>query len=78
MNLRTIEDRYRNDGAFYSLVKNMEMMIENLHFTPSEVREAAVYACLMVETRNPRPMNISKDLEDHLRLLAEKRPREKS
>ena len=51
MDLKTLEGRYRNDQTFHALVKNLEMLIEHLEMTPSEVREAAMYATIRVESR---------------------------
>jgi len=69
MNLKYADDRYANDPKFHHLVRSLEALIENLEMTPSEIREAAVYACLRVEVRRPpTPIAISPDLEAYLKL----------
>ncbi len=47
---RTTE-RYDNDVAFRSIVDMMQSIMLQLHLTPSEVREAAMFACILVERR---------------------------
>ena len=53
--LMTVEERYQRDPAFRTLVDVLEHQIQTLQLTPTEVREAAVLACLHVEhLRVPR------------------------
>ena len=47
------EERYFNDNNYRRFVDMMQYCIENLHLTPAEVREGAVYACIRVEMRRP-------------------------
>ncbi len=56
MNRQSAEDRYQNDPEFHALVTTMEAAYERLQFTPSEMREAAVYAAIRVEQRTMRPV----------------------
>jgi hypothetical protein len=49
-----IEDRYRNDVAFHAMVDALRGAIETLQLSPSEVREAAMFACYMTEMRRGR------------------------
>ena len=51
-----VEDRYRNDNAFHVVVDQMQRIILELHLSPSELREAAMFACYLVECRHPRPI----------------------
>lgn len=44
-----LEERYRNDPDFHILVKNLENIIETLRLTPSEIRDAAMFACIKFE-----------------------------
>lgn len=67
MDLRSADRRYENDASFNHLVKALENLIEKLEMTPSEVREAAVFACFRVEMRRPpRPIRLSPELELYL------------
>ena len=59
-----IDDRYRNDPAFHAMVDTMRAVIENMQLTPSEVREAAMYACYQTEMRRPTPIRIEDPYED--------------
>jgi hypothetical protein len=77
MNLKYLDDRHHRDPLFASVVKNLENLIENLQLTPSEVREAAIYACMRVEMRTTRPMIFSPGLEAHLENLGYMRARER-
>lgn len=62
-------ERYRNDPAFKRLVDTMLYHIEQSHFTPSELRDAAVCAAILHESHNvqiivsPLPDAIAKTLE---------------
>lgn len=46
-----VSERYRNDVVFHAIVDTLQAAIERLELTPSEVREAAMYACSLVEMR---------------------------
>lgn len=50
----SVEERYYRDPVFHALVDALSREIESLHLTPSEVREAAIYACQRVEERRAR------------------------
>lgn len=52
MNIKTAEDRYLSDPQFHALVDAMYHHIETLNLTPSEMREAAMYACILFEQRH--------------------------
>jgi hypothetical protein len=51
--MKTPEEKYMADPAYHVLVDTMEQMIIEFKFTPSEMREAAVYACTRYEIRRP-------------------------
>jgi hypothetical protein len=53
---RKLEEAYRNDPEFRQFVKTMYMLIEQLKFSPSEVRDAAMFAVWMHERDNPKPV----------------------
>jgi hypothetical protein len=44
-----VRDRYQNDAMFHALVDNLRAAILRMDLTPSEVREAAMLACIMEE-----------------------------
>lgn len=50
MNRQSAEERYRYDAAFHRLVDFMTDSYLNLQFTPSEMREAAVFAAIRAES----------------------------
>lgn len=47
--------RYLNDPAFHTVVETMRLIIRSATLTPSEVREAAMTACVIEEMHSPRP-----------------------
>lgn len=54
----TFEQRYNSDPTLHAIVDMMSAAIERLQLTPSEMREAAIFACIRVEQRRMRPMLI--------------------
>ena len=66
----TIISRYNNDPAFNLLVTQIEAMIMNAQFTGSEIRQAAMMACINVESGKLRPYTvIPREAEDALQVL---------
>jgi hypothetical protein len=57
--LDRLGERYRNDVTFKAMVDLLRSMVERLELTPSEVREAAVFACMMVEERTLHMVRIA-------------------
>lgn len=51
---RTPDARYRQDNSFRQLVDMMEAHIHATNFTPMEMREAALLACINYERRHIR------------------------
>ena len=51
----TPEEKYRHDPHYHALVNMMESFIEKAEFTPSELREAALYAAIRVDLRRASP-----------------------
>lgn len=49
MNLQEAEKRYASDSTFASVVRWLESILHGNHLSPSEVRDAAVYAAMRVE-----------------------------
>jgi len=50
-----VKARYLNDPTFHCVVDHMRTIIRSATLTPSEVREAAMMACVIEEMYNPRP-----------------------
>jgi hypothetical protein len=44
-------ERYEHDPIFHAIVAHMAQAIENLQLTPTEMREAAMLACILFEER---------------------------
>lgn len=51
---RDPRDRYRTDAEFSALVNMIRGWIHRLHWTPSEIREAAMLACVLEEMEHTR------------------------
>ena len=46
------KDRYENDSDYRTFVDSVEAMLIRAYFTPAEVREMAVLACIHYEMRH--------------------------
>jgi len=62
------ENRYRNDVAYHKLVDMIEALIVQAKYTPSEIRECALLACIHHEMRYGQkqfevPVEVEKALE---------------
>ena len=66
--MMTPMDRYYRDAVFHHLVDTLVAALEVAETTPTEIREAAMVAQLIYESRHPRPVPIS---DDELRLWYE-------
>lgn len=53
MDLRDIEYRYLHDATLKAFIDALENMMEQLELTPTEVRQACLFACMRVELRHP-------------------------
>jgi len=51
----TPRHRYQNDVMYHNLVDTLLNVIIECHLTPSEVREAAVLACILYEEKRTEP-----------------------
>lgn len=68
MNFTDLEKRYHNDNAFHIVVDTLQSAIMEMHLSPSEVRDAAMFAAYLVESRRGFPMPIvivPNDPRDH-------------
>lgn len=61
--MKTPEEKYKNDVEYHQLVDLLESFIHNAQFTPSEIREAAIFACIKYESRKGRSVPYGKDWE---------------
>lgn len=52
--MMNVEDRYKQDAAFAQVVNALENMIRTFKLTPTEIREAAMYAAYRFEMGSPR------------------------
>jgi hypothetical protein len=51
-----VGERYQNDATFHAAVDMLQSLILDLQLSPSEIREAAMFACYRVEMRRPVPV----------------------
>ncbi len=56
--MKTPREKYMNDPEYHRLVDMLESFVERAQFTPSELREACVLACINYEMRHVREMAI--------------------
>jgi hypothetical protein len=67
-----------NDPDYHRLVDMLGQFIESARFTPSELREACVLACINYEMRHVRERTIDPRVSEAFRVLDEfttRRPR---
>lgn len=71
--MKTPREKYNNDPAYHQLVTMLENFIDMAQFSPSEIREAAMMACINYEMRHIRRVFIphNKDIENALKTLDE-------
>lgn len=62
-------EKYMNDPEYNRLVCVLESMIERAQFTPSELREACVLACINYEMRHVRGIAIDPRTGEALQIL---------
>jgi len=51
--MMSMEERYERDPIIHCLVNTLVTIIRELQLTPTEVRECAVFACVMEEQTKP-------------------------
>lgn len=51
--MKTPREKYEHDPQYRRLVDTMLALINGAQFTPSEIREAAMYAAILYEDRKP-------------------------
>jgi len=68
--MKTPRQKYENDPEYNRLVTLFESLIHEAKFTPSEIREAALLACINYEMqRSSRPYYMPKEALDALSYL---------
>lgn len=67
--MRTPKDKYMNDPEYHHFVTMIEGLIEQARFTPSEIREMCMLACINYEMRNVRRHTIDPRLDEAFRLF---------
>lgn len=50
--------RYQEDATFHHMVSALYGFIDQLQLSPSEIREAAMFAVYLHEMENPRPIMV--------------------
>lgn len=48
-----VRQRYLKDALFHTVVEEMRHLLRSAKLTPSEIREAAMLACIIEEERRP-------------------------
>jgi hypothetical protein len=69
--MKTPREKYMNDPEYHRLVDMLGQFIEAARFTPSELREACVLACINYEMRHVRDMQIEPRVLEAFRVLDE-------
>ena len=69
--MKTPKEKYMNDPEYNYLVGTLEQLIEQARFTPSELREACILACINYEMRHVREHNIDPRVDQAFRVLDE-------
>lgn len=67
--MKSPKEKYMNDPEYHRLVNMLEGLIEDAHFTPSELREACILASINYEMRHMRSHQIDPRLNDALGVL---------
>jgi len=70
MYLNNADEYYNNDPVFRSLIDVLMSLILKLEMTPSEIRQAAIYASIKVERIKPLDLKILRE-EDEAMLKKE-------
>ena len=64
------QDKYNHDVWFRKLVDTIKAYLHHSDFTPSEVRQAAILACIQFEMERAHPsILIPKEVDEALSIL---------
>lgn len=69
--MKSPKDKYMNDPEYKHLVNMLEQLIDQARFTPSEIREACMLACINYEMRHIRDHYIDPRVENACMVLDE-------
>jgi len=69
--MKTPKEKYMNDPEYNHLVNTLEQLIKQARFTPSELREACILACINYEMRHIRDFHIDPRIENACMVLDE-------
>ena len=61
--MNDVKRRYMNDPVFHAVVDQLRGILRSAMLAPSEVREAAMLACIIEDEYNPRPPLSTSDVE---------------
>jgi hypothetical protein len=67
--VKTPKDKYMNDPEYRHFVQMIEGLIEQARFTPSEIREMCMLACINYEMRHVREHTIDPRVDDAYRVF---------
>ena len=67
--MKTPEEKYMHDPEYRHLVDTMERLIHDARFTPSEIREAGIFASIRYEMTHIRQSTIDPRITDALSTL---------
>ena len=68
--MKNPKEKYANDNNYRRLVDMLEALIVQAEFTPSEIREACMLACILNEQyRRVRPVVISAEAAAAMEIL---------
>ena len=68
--MKTPNEKYENDHSYRQLVDTLTALIHQSEFTPSEIREACMLACIRYERyRRIRPVVISAEAARAMEVL---------
>lgn len=69
--MKSPREKYMNDPEYHQLVSTRENFIESARFSPSEMREACVLACIKYEMRHVRENSTDPRAAEAFRVLDE-------
>lgn len=69
--MKTPRDKYLHDPEYRRLVDVLEDFIEQARFTPSEMREAVILACINYEMKHVRQATFDPRTMEAFRILDE-------
>ena len=68
--MKTPDEKYANDPSYRQLVDMLTALIDQAKYTPSEIREACMLACILHEQyRRMRPVVISAEAARAMEVL---------